>query len=304
MLSHITMFQPSAVDNALSTMQIIHKLINEMNTVIDEVNTIDSKANEYTDSKVLELKNQLEEQINLLNNRVTNLSSDVSNYTELVYEISNLIVQLQTRLTSEIARLDDKIDSNKIELLQSINNVLNLAKNYTDTEISKLKLYIEKLIEERTIYAYSQFDGYKKPINNVLFDIQKRIACMASRDISINLFDRLMSVYIYAGGESAIQPKNCTISELNSIWENLTQDYVVLQKSANATSSVMGKVIFKADDFRYNPFMHTYYLIYKLMKLRDISTYVSWYNIYQMLYSSIGFDSAQFTYTFNYTSTY
>ena len=48
MLNHITMFQPSAIDNALSTMQILHKLITQINTVIDEVNSIDSKANEYT----------------------------------------------------------------------------------------------------------------------------------------------------------------------------------------------------------------------------------------------------------------
>ena len=52
MLNHITMFQPSAIDNALSTMQILHKLITQINTIIDEINSIDSRANEYTDEPV------------------------------------------------------------------------------------------------------------------------------------------------------------------------------------------------------------------------------------------------------------
>lgn len=301
MLSHITMFQPSAVDNALSTMQIIHKLINEMNIVIDEVNSIDSKANEYTDSKVLELKNQLEGQITLLNNRVTNLSSDVSTYTELVYEISNLIVQLQTRLTSEIARLDSKIDNNKIELLQSINNTLNLAKNYTDSEINKLKLYLEKLIKERTLYTYNIWNGKKEKIDKVILDSINIFTANVTKPITIAMLKKFLTVNMQTSSNVNTTLSDFTFGELKSVVENSGAGFTAtLQKTQSETAKTLPIIKNTFYNAKVNQLARIYGIGYRLFRTKDIGNYVVPYRYYSAVTMYTGIDTFQLQESFSY----
>lgn len=156
MLNHITMFQPSAIDNALSTMQILHKLINQINTVIDEVNSIDSKANEYTD-----------EQIELLHSIINDELSEVeSNLNNLIKSNSDDIVNIKTELIelhNNIKKLNEDIKSNT-DLIFSNYNVLIL-------KIAELKDYIDSVINGLNIKVFSPVTGYKTDIQNALNDI-------------------------------------------------------------------------------------------------------------------------------------
>lgn len=156
MLNHITMFQPSAIDNALSTMQILHKLINQINTVIDEVNSIDSKANEYTD-----------EQIELLHRIIRDELSEVeSNLNNLIKLNSDDIVNIKTELIelhNNIKKLNEDIKSNT-DLIFSNYNVLIL-------KIAELKDYIDSVINGLNIKVFSPVTGYKTDIQNALNDI-------------------------------------------------------------------------------------------------------------------------------------
>lgn len=156
MLNHITMFHPSAIDNALSTMQILHKLINQINTVIDEVNSIDSKANEYTD-----------EQIELLHRIIEDELSEVeSNLNNLIKSNSDDIVNIKTELIelhNNIKKLNEDIKSN-IDLILSNYNVLIL-------KIAELKDYIDSVINGLNIKVFSPVTGYKTDIQNALNDI-------------------------------------------------------------------------------------------------------------------------------------
>lgn len=156
MLNHITMFQPSAIDNALSTMQILHKLITQINTVIDEVNSIDSKANEYTD-----------EQIELLHRIINNELSEVeSNLNNLIKSNSDDIVNIKTELIelhNNIKKLNKDIKSNT-DLIFSNYNVLIL-------KIAELKDYIDSVINGLNIKVFSPVTGYKTDIQNALNDI-------------------------------------------------------------------------------------------------------------------------------------
>lgn len=156
MLNHITMFQPSAIDNALSTMQILHKLINQINTVIDEVNSIDSKANEYTD-----------EQIELLHRIINDELSEVeSNLNNLIKSNSDDIVNIKTELIelhNNIKKLNKDIKSNT-DLIFSNYNVLIL-------KIAELKDYIDSVINGLNIKVFSPVTGYKTDIQNALNDI-------------------------------------------------------------------------------------------------------------------------------------
>lgn len=156
MLNHITMFQPSAIDNALSTMQILHKLINQINTLIDEVNSIDSKANEYTD-----------EQIELLHRIIRDELSEVeSNLNNLIKSNSDDIVNIKTELIelhNNIKKLNEDIKSNT-DLIFSNYNVLIL-------KIAELKDYIDSVINGLNIKVFSPVTGYKTDIQNALNDI-------------------------------------------------------------------------------------------------------------------------------------
>jgi DNA-binding transcriptional MerR regulator len=150
------MFQPSAIDNALSTMQILHKLINQINTVIDEVNSIDSKANEYTD-----------EQIELLHRIINDELSEVeSNLNNLIKSNSDDIVNIKTELIelhNNIKKLNKDIKSNT-DLIFSNYNVLIL-------KIAELKDYIDSVINGLNIKVFSPVTGYKTDIQNALNDI-------------------------------------------------------------------------------------------------------------------------------------
>lgn len=133
MLNHITMFQPSAIDNAFSTLQIIHKLIKHMNKVIDEVNSIDSKANEYTDEQIRLAKNELNTRIDEVVLSITELETELKqfarDYTDTqiddlkneyihnkLVEVYEAIENVNDRLTTLYERLDIKIDRTKNEL--------------------------------------------------------------------------------------------------------------------------------------------------------------------------------------------
>ena len=133
MLNHITMFQPSAIDNAFSTLQIIHKLIKHMNKVIDEVNSIDSKANEYTDEQIRLTKNELNSRIDdviiSIGQLETELKQFAKDYTDTqiddlkneyihnkLVEVYEAIEVVNDRLTTLYERLDIKIDRTKNEL--------------------------------------------------------------------------------------------------------------------------------------------------------------------------------------------
>lgn len=156
MLNHITMFQPSAIDNALSTMQILHKLINQINTVIDEVNSIDSKANEYTDEQIELLHKIIKDELSEVENNLKNLIETNSN------DIANIKSEL-VELHSTINELNEDIKSNT-DLIFSNYNVLIL-------KIAELKDYIDSVINGLNIKVFSPVTGYKTDIQNALNDI-------------------------------------------------------------------------------------------------------------------------------------
>ena len=134
MLNHITMFQPSAIDNALSTMQILHKLITQINTVIDEVNSIDSKANEYTDEQIKTLKDFL---LNKINTDIKTLTEyinnqDKKNYNILDKKIDDIIKQVYidiAKLKSDlILYIDDNDDKIKVIINEVYDELFNLIR--------------------------------------------------------------------------------------------------------------------------------------------------------------------------------
>ena len=166
MLNHITMFQPSAIDNALSTMQILHKLITQINTIIDEINSIDSKANEYTDEQIKILKDFLVNKINTdIENTIKTLTEyidnqDEKNYNTLNKKIDDVIKQVYidiAKLKSDlILYIDDNDNKIKVIINEVYEELYNLIKNGNDI-------------------IYSPVDGNLKSTKEVIVDVMNII---------------------------------------------------------------------------------------------------------------------------------
>lgn len=166
MLNHITMFQPSAIDNALSTMQILHKLITQINTIIDEINSIDSKANEYTDEQIKILKDFLVNKINTdIENTTKTLTEYIDNQDEKNYNILN-------------KKIDDVIKQVYIDIAKLKSDLLL----YIDDNDNKIKVIINEVYEE--LYnlikngndiIYSPVDGTLKSTKDVIADVMNII---------------------------------------------------------------------------------------------------------------------------------
>lgn len=166
MLNHITMFQPSAIDNALSTIQILHKLITQINTIIDEINSIDSRANEYTDEQIKILKDFLVNKINTdIENTVKTLTEYIDNQDEKNYNILN-------------TKIDDVIKQVYIDIAKLKADLIL----YIDDNDNKIKVIINEVYEE--LYnlikngndiIYSPVDGSLKSTKDVIVDVMNII---------------------------------------------------------------------------------------------------------------------------------
>jgi hypothetical protein len=160
------MFQPSAIDNALSTMQILHKLITQINTIIDEINSIDSKANEYTDEQIKILKDFLVNKINTdIENTIKTLTEYIDNQDEKNYNILN-------------KKIDDVIKQVYIDIAKLKSDLIL----YIDDNDNKIKVIINEVYEE--LYnlikngndiIYSPVDGNLKSTKEVIVDVMNII---------------------------------------------------------------------------------------------------------------------------------
>lgn len=169
MLNHITMFQPSAIDNALSTMQILHKLINQINIIIDEINNIDSKANQYTDEQIEILKDFT---INKINSDIESLNKNLKEY------IDTSDKNLDSRITEEVEKLNTTISEQVQTLLNDIENLkiylldyINLKDNEIYVKIDEVYKELYDLIIKGNQLIYSPVTGELTNIQKVLYDM-------------------------------------------------------------------------------------------------------------------------------------
>lgn len=161
-LTPFLLTQNLAVDNALSTIQVIHQLINQMNKIIDTVNSIDSKANQYTDEQITNLKNEL----------VSKIEKDVSDLKETL--ISYIDTQDNSLKVELLKILEDKV----VKIYSDVEKIKNDLYLYIDTNDNEImvKLYdmyneLLNLILNGNNYVYSAVDGNLKSVRDVMYDV-------------------------------------------------------------------------------------------------------------------------------------
>lgn len=204
MLNHITMFQPSAIDNALSTMQILHKLINEINGIIDVLNDIDSKANKYTDEQITKLDNKLSAEINL---QVTNLNKKIKELNiyanQLEVMINDVDKNCKKYTDEQINILNNNIQETISKIYDDLYDLKIEMKKYSDTLYKEVLIKIDDLRKE--IYEVLEKWGGAKIYSPVtgMFKTVKEV------------LDEFM--YIYLKRHSITYDKLCNICNIGNI---------------------------------------------------------------------------------------
>ena len=147
MLQKFSVFQPNAWDNSIVPINILHKIVNNLNEVIDVVNAIEDtgfeRAKEYTDSQITIVNSN----IATLNSALSSLSRVVSNLMTTVQSLDNRETEHYNVLTYRIGALDNRVTEVRAYL-----------KNYTDFEVLQLKNYLENEIKDIVIKSRKAFE--------------------------------------------------------------------------------------------------------------------------------------------------
>lgn len=210
-LTPFMLSQNIALDNALSSIQVIHQLISKINDVIDGLNNINVTANEYTDEQIKKLAIKIESDLKSLETTLKAYSDksieDLKNYTDENVE------DLRNEYKVEVAKLHNDI----IELETTL-------KAYSDLGDSNLKVYINSLynellnlIKNGNVLIYSPVDGDLKSVKDVIFDLaniiqQKNgvnwqtLETLCKANYSLVGYTKINSDYdmYYKGGEYAV----------------------------------------------------------------------------------------------------
>lgn len=154
MIKHFSIYQPNAWDNSITPIQILHKIINNLNEVIDVVNAIEDvgfeRAKTYTD-----------EQITTVNERINNTNAEIdrvnNNIQASLRSVNQSLTVLSSRLDTYNGRLNN-LDTREsahytetrqgfVQVYSTINNVAEQLRNYADLKDFYLKQEIEEEIE-------------------------------------------------------------------------------------------------------------------------------------------------------------
>lgn len=209
-LTPFNLSQNIALDNALSTIQVIHQLISKVNNVVDELNNINVTANDYTDEQIKKLALKIATDLKSLETTLKAYSDksieDLKIYT---YET---VEDLRNEYKVEVAKLHDDI----IELEKTL-------KAYSDLGDNNLKIYINSiydellnLIKNGNNLIYSPIDGDLKSVKDAIFDISniiqqknginwQTLETLCKAEYSLDGYIRINSDYdmYYKGGEYA-----------------------------------------------------------------------------------------------------
>ena len=176
-LNRFYLSQNISIDNALSTNQILHQIVNQIKEIVDFINNLELRANEYTDQEILKLKNDLEGQLQTLeqtlktytDNSISTYNAEVINpqLEEIKATINRINTELNNRIDNEVGILNRKIDSVESSLIVMLNET---------------KEYLEDLIRKGNQLVYSGVSGLKIPIQDAL----KEIANASKQMLSYN----------------------------------------------------------------------------------------------------------------------
>lgn len=142
---------PLAFDESLSYLEMLCKMLNELNETIEQVNANTDWINNY-DGDV----NEIKEAIVVIENNIANLTTKVNKNTSDISTLYNYINQ-QIRDLNEALR-------------ELINGNFNTLKNYINNEVADLQNQIDNINIGATI-IYNPTSGTQDTVQNVINDL-------------------------------------------------------------------------------------------------------------------------------------
>lgn len=165
MIQHFSVFQPNAWDNSVVPINIIHKLINNLNEVIDTVNAMEDESFErskaYTDEQITIVNNQID---NIMLN-FDNLSRSVSNLWISIGELRTTETEHYNTVIALISETREIIEETKVYLKNYTDIKILELKNYLETQINEIKRLIDNLLDIETVNG---FTGKRETIREIL----------------------------------------------------------------------------------------------------------------------------------------
>lgn len=181
----ITIFQPNGWSNSILPIDVLHKIVNEMNNLITIINEMEDdsveRAKEYTDSQITIVNNE----IAVTNSNIEQLNTSLqASIRSINYTLTVLQTQLNTygdRLTT----LDNReanhyttINNRFTQVYRDLVDLANQLRNYTDLQILALKDTLEAEIDELRVVidnilnvkTYDGFTGTLRTVRSILGD--------------------------------------------------------------------------------------------------------------------------------------
>lgn len=184
-LTPFTLTQNISVDNALSTIQVIHQIITKVNNVVDYVNNLEIDANAYTDEQIKALNEKIEKELLELETTLKTYSDTLNN-------------NMKTYVDDRDRVILDLLSSSMVTIREEIQKVEKALRLYIDTEDSKIYVYIDEIYKE--LYdlimngndvIYSPVDGFLKSTKDAIQDLTHVL--QIKNGIDWNTFESLCS---------------------------------------------------------------------------------------------------------------
>lgn len=157
MLPKFSVFQPNSWDNGILPIDVLHKLITEMNTLIDEVNNIENKSVEiskaYTDAEISTLNQNLTYQIRQVSNDLVAANRIISGHSTAIGAIN-----------TQIGTINGQINSLSGELTAKFNE----AKDYADNAAALVKTYSDMRLLAATSELQEEINNIITIVNDIL----------------------------------------------------------------------------------------------------------------------------------------
>lgn len=183
MINKFSIYQPNGWDNSITPTAMIHKLINEVNSLIDVINAIEEVDHSYTDGKIDELKAYVDEKdldltssINAVETHIVEVQNTLStiiatNNTNRIADITRLENSL-TNLTTSVSNLAAQVDDN----YETLTNLVTINNNLLSARITLLEdLINNKAFDDLTIndVMSGKFVSLRQALFNI-FNINRK----------------------------------------------------------------------------------------------------------------------------------
>lgn len=266
-LTPFNLTQNISVDNALSTIQVIHQLIAQMNNVVEELNNIDSTANSYTDTEITKVKSIISSLESELKSLIETNSTDI----ELLQGAINVIEH-------RLEELNIYVDSKNLEILNLVNtNYKTLCALY-----SAFKNEVIELLNANEPLVTNPTTGLKDKLSKCLLDIYT-VNRVNTLDLSIYSAKYIGNISLSGNTLNTMQ-----VGMIKTLKATERLPQFAYNISGISSPQYIRAVVANIRNARFKPIDFMMDLVYWYARKINVENENTGNDIYNMMYSSLG----------------